>query len=204
MSEAEIIVPFPAPLERLPAVSEIRTTLIASSLQSLKARGLLERYTEQLPEELRPTILHCIAGQWFPISVGFAHYQACDALNLSLELQREIGSDVSRRIHETFLGVMLQVAKGVGVTPWTLLPKANQVFSRIAKGGGTQVTKLGPKDASILVARLPLLEIAYFRTAMQGIYQTAIGMFAKRVHVRLIATESKVPGTLTTMHVSWV
>jgi len=204
MASNEIFLPFPEPLARLEAVTEIRSTLIASSLQALKTRGLLERYTELLPEEFRGTILHCIAGQWFPLSVGFAHYQACDDLGLSIEVQKDIGSDVSRRIHETFLGVIVQMAKGVGVTPWTVLAKGNQLFARIAKGGGLQVTKLGPKDAQIEIARLPLLEIPYFRTAAQGIYQVAIGMFAKRAHVRFVASQSRTPGEMTTLHVSWV
>lgn len=196
--------PFPEPFERLEPVSAIRSTLIASSLQSLKARNLLSRYTEQLPVEYHSSVLHCIAGQWFPLEVGFAHYRACDSLELSIELQREIGSDVSRRIHETFLGTVLQMARGVGVTPWTVLPKGNQIFARILRGGGTQVTKLGPKDATIEVGKLPLLEINYFRTAMQGIYQAAVGMFAQRAHVRIVAAKSRAPGSLTTLHVSWV
>lgn len=202
--EGELVLPFPAPLERLGVATEIRSTLIASSLQSLKARGHGDRYSELLPDEHRDTILHCIAGQWFPMAVGFAHYETCDRLALTMEQQREIGEDVSRRIHETFLSVMLQVAKGVGVTPWTVLSKGNQIFARMAKGGGTQVRKIGPKDATIEIAGLPLLDIPYFRNATQGIYQVAIGMFAKRAHVRLIANGSRDPGKLTTMHASWV
>lgn len=201
---SEIIVPLPAPIERLPVATEIRSTLLASSLQSLKARGHWERYNELLPTEHRDAILHCIAGEWLPLSVGFAHYETCDRLGLSIEQQREIGEDVSRRIHETFLGVVLQVAKGVGVTPWTILPKGNQIYARILRGGGTRVSKLGPKDASIEVYKLPLLEIPYFRIATCGIYQAAIGMFAKRAHVRLLAPESRKPGSLTTLHASWV
>ena len=202
--QGEIILPFPAPFERLAPVTEIRSTLIASSLQSLKTRGHLARYTELLPAEQRDTILHCIAGQWFPISIGFAHYETCDRLGLSLEEQREIGSDVSRRIHESFLSFVVQMAKGVGVTPWTVLVRGNQLWGRILRGGGLQVTKLGPKDAHIELAGLPLLQIPYFRTAAQGIYQLAIGMFATRAHVRYVAAESRVPGERSMLHVSWV
>lgn len=199
-----MILPFPAPLERLEVASAVRSTLIASSLQSLKARGHWERYSELLPAEHHDTIVHCIAGEWFPLAVGFAHYETCDGLGLTIEQQREIGEDVSRRIHETFLGVVLKMAKGVGVTPWMIAPKGNQIHARVFRGGGIQVTKLGPKDVSIEVAKLPLLEIPYFRTAACGIYQSAIGMFAKRAHVRLIPNESRSPGSLTTLHASWV
>ena len=202
--DPELILPFPEPLQRLQAATAIRSTLIASSLQSLKARGHWERYSELLSDEHRDTIVHCIAGEWFPLAVGLAHYETCDKLGLTIEQQREIGEDVSRRIQETFLGVLLQMAKGVGVTPWTIAPKANQIYARILRGGGLQVKKLGPKDVSIEVAKLPLLEVPYFRTAMCGIYQSAIGMFAKRAHVRILPEESRQPGTLTTLHASWV
>jgi hypothetical protein len=204
VTSAEIILPFPEPFERLAPVSEIRSTLIASSLQSLKQRGHFERYSQLLPATHKDTILQCIAGQWFPVAVALDHYRACDALGLSSDEQREIGSDVSRRIHETFLGVVVQMARGVGVTPWTVLVRGNQLWTRIWKGGGLQVSKLGPKDAHIEIARLSLLEIPYFRNAAQGLYQLAIDMFAKRAHVRWVPTGSRVAGELATLHVSWV
>ena len=90
------------------------------------------------------------------------------------------------------------------MTPWTVLGKGNQLVARIVKGGGLQVTRLGPKDAQLEIARLPLLEIPYFRTAAQGIFQVAIGMFAKRAHVRFLPAQSRNPGEMTTFHVSWV
>jgi hypothetical protein len=202
--EGTVILRFPAPLAELDPASEIRSTLIASSIQALRSHGHIERYSALLPEQYHDKVLHCIAGQWFPLAVGFAHYQACEQLGLSMEQQREIGSDVSHRIHETFLGVVVKMAKGVGVTPWTALGRGNQLYARILRGGGSQMTRLGPKDAQIELGRLPLLEIPYFRTAALGMYQTAIGLFATRAHVRLVAAQSRAPGYLTTMHASWV
>lgn len=201
MSTASPFLPFPAPLE--PA-SAIRTTLIASSLQSLRTRGLLERYTALLPVAHRDSILHCIAGQWIPLELGRLHYSTCDALGLSESTQRQIGMDVSLRIHETFLGVIVRMAKGVGVTPWAALAKANQTHARVVRGGGIQVTKLGPKDAIIEIAQLPLLEIPYVRVGAQGMYEAAIGMFAQQASVRLLAARSRTPGSLTTLQATWV
>ena len=86
-----------------------------------------------------------VVASAIPLAVGIAHYETCDRLGLSLEAQKDIGSDVSRRIHETFLGVLVKMVKGVGVTPWTVLGKGNQLFGRIVKGGGLQVTKWAPK-----------------------------------------------------------
>lgn len=204
MSGEEIILPFAAPLEQIEPVDAVRSTLLASSIQSLKSRDLLERYTALLPEVYRDVVLHCIAGQWFPIEVGFAHYRACDALGLSTEQQRDIGADVSRRIQQSLLGTMLQVAKRVGVTPWSVLPKTHQLIGRSLRGGGTQVTKLGEHDALVEVGQVPLLEINYFRTAMMGLFETAVGMFSKRAEVRFLAARSRQPASLTAMHVSWI
>jgi hypothetical protein len=200
----EIILPFAEPFERIEPVNAVRSTLLASSIQSLRSRELLPRYTSFLPEVYRDVVLHCIAGQWFPLEVGFAHYRACDALGLTTDEQREIGSDVSRRIQESLLGTILQVAKKVGVTPWSVLPKTHQLISRSFRGGGTQVTKLGEQDALVEVGKQPLLEINYFRTAMLGLFETAVGMFSKRAEVRFLAARSRQPASLTAMHVSWI
>jgi hypothetical protein len=201
---AEIILPFPTPIERLGPVTDVRSTLLASSLQSLKTHGHYDRYIELLPKQFHESVVHCIAGQWFPISTGYAHYEACDKLGLSMEQQREIGADVSRRLHETFLSVVVQMAKGVGVTPWTVLHRGNLLWTRVWRGGGMQATKLGPKDALIEVGGLTLLQIPYVRTAAQGLYQMALGMFAKRAHVRYIPEQSRAPTKLATLHASWV
>ncbi len=200
-TDEELVLPFPA---RLEPVSAIRSTLIASSLQSLKARDLLPRYRQLLPAELHDTVLHCIAGQWFPIAVGVAHYRACDELQLPPAEQRAIGGDVSRRINETFLGTVIHMAKGVGVSPWAVLPKSTQTYARVLRGGGTQVKKVGPKDAIVEVARVPLMDIDYFRNATAGLYEAALGMFAQRTHVRILAARSRHPSQVLTMLVSWV
>ena len=145
-SKSEVIVDFPSPL--LP-ISEIRSTLITSSLASLRSRGLLPRYDAAQQSSHRETILSCVAGAWLPLEVGFAHYRACDALGLSPELQLEIGKDVSRRIHDTFLSTVAKMARGAGVTPWLLLSKGNVLQSRLYRGGGMRIVRLGNRSARV-------------------------------------------------------
>ncbi len=74
--------------------------------------------------------------------IALAHYRACDALRLSVEDQIGMGRDVSRRTHETFLGLLVKMARGVGVTPWVVFPKINSLYMRIFRGGGIQITRL--------------------------------------------------------------
>jgi hypothetical protein len=199
----EILVPFPEPLAKMRPAAEVRSTLLASSMQSLRERGLFERYAQLLEPEHRSIILDCAIGQWFPIEVGFAHYRACDRLGLSNEEQVQIGVDVSKRIHDTFLGVVAKMARGIGVTPWTLLSKSNLLFGRLFRGGGgTQISKYGPKEAGLEIARLPLLDIPYFRNGLRGIYLAGIRLTCDTAHVRV--TDVRSPREMMKLRISWV
>lgn len=195
-----VVVDFPSPL--MPTF-EVRSTLITSSLASLRARGLFERYERVQRSPHRDTILHCVAGEWLPIEVGEAHYSACDALGLSREEQVAIGKDVSKRIHDTFLRLVAQVARGVGVTPWTLLAKGNTLLSRLMKGGGIRVIRQARASARIELAHITLFEIPYYMNAVLGVYQAGVELLASNVTVRVLRAESSQPGRLTVMRIDW-
>jgi hypothetical protein len=183
----ELLLPFPAPAESLGLATEVRSTLIASSIESLRRRAAYDRYCTLLSPTHKEAILTAVAGQWLPMAAGLAHYRACEALGFSIEEQFAIGSEVSHKIHDTFLGVVVKMAKNAGVTPWVLLPKGNQLYSRLFNGGGgTQITKLGPKECRAEIAGIPLLEVPYFRNAIRGIYQAAITLFCLRAYVNEI------------------
>ena len=63
-AEPGYLLPFPAPPAELGLATQVRTTLIATSLQSLRARGLLDRYTKLLQGRHKETILTAVAGSW--------------------------------------------------------------------------------------------------------------------------------------------
>ncbi len=134
--EEETILPFPAPVEQLGLATHLRSTLVASSIESLRRRGLLDRYRATIAPEHREALLTTVAGLWLPMEVGIAHYETVDRLGFTQEEQAQIGREVSHKIHDTFLGVVMRAATQAGVTPWTLLPKGNQLFGRIFQGGG--------------------------------------------------------------------
>lgn len=181
----EIILAFPAARDELGSVTEVRSTLLASSLQSLRSRGLFDRYERLLAPAHRPAVLDTLAGQWLSIETACAHYSACDALGLPVSEQLALGGDVSHRIHGTLLGTVIRLAKTAGMTPWTLLPRGNELFRRTLRGGGgTQVTKVGPKEALVEMVGVPLLTIPYYRTALRGVYRAAVELFCKQAYVR--------------------
>jgi hypothetical protein len=199
-NEGELILDYPKPLE---PVTALRSTLITSSLTSLRARGLFERYDQLQTSPHRHTLLNLVAGEWLPLEVALAHYKACDALGLSMEEQIAIGKDVSRPIHETFLSLIVKAARGVGLTPWVLLAKGNSVQSRLCVGGGIRVSKLGPKSARVELARLPHLVIPYVRHGLVGLYAAGVELLARDVTARIVKSESFDPARLLVLRIDW-
>jgi hypothetical protein len=180
----------------------VRSTLIASSMASLRRHELYDQYLSHLSAGSRDAVLSSVAGQWLPMELGWAHYEACNHLGLSVLETFEIGAEVSFKVHETFLGVILRMAKSAGVTPWTLLPKGNVMFTRLFRGGGgTRVLKVGPKEARADLVGIPLLGIPYFRNATRGLYQAAVSLFCTRAYVHEIGRESG-PSRLA-LRVAW-
>ncbi len=199
----DIVCPFPALPEAIGELSHVRGTLLASSMQSLRSRGLFERYSSLLADSHRDRVLNSVAGEWLTSEIALAHYTACDALRLSVEDQIGMGRDVSRRTHETFLALLVKMARGVGVTPWVVLPKINSLYMRIFRGGGIQITRLGPKDAKVQTVGLSPLSIPYFRNAYLGMYEAGVGMFASKVQVRSLSLAASPPGKDFVLHVQW-
>jgi len=72
----------------------------------------------------------------------------------------EVGDDVEG----TFLGTLFRAARLGGVSPWVGLSHAQRLYERLLDGGGGLcVVRLGPKEARMEIAGLPLARIAYFR-----------------------------------------
>ena len=202
-STDDIVCPFPALPDAIGELSHVRGTLLASSMQSLRSRGLFERYSVLLADSHRDRVLNSVAGEWLTTEIALAHYTACDALRLSVEDQIGMGHDVSRRTHETFLGLIVKMARGAGVTPWVVFPKINSLYMRIFRGGGIQITRLGPKDAKVQTLGLSPLGIGYFRNAYLGMYEAGVGMFASNVQVRALSLAASPPAKDFALHVRW-
>jgi hypothetical protein len=196
---ADVILPFPAPVERLVAATNIRSTLIASSLRAVREGGRYDAYIARLPAAWKDLPLQAIAGLWLPIEAGVAHYRACDELGLSAEEQVANGRETGERIHGTFLGTMVRAAKSAGATPWIALGHTNKLYERLFAGGGCCVTKTGPKDARLEMAGNPVTSIAYFRNALRGLYQVGMELFCSKAYV----TDAGHTSSSCTMRISW-
>jgi hypothetical protein len=194
--------PLPAPPANLGVATQVRSTLIATSLQSIRTRGLYDRYVKLLQGPHKETVLTAVAGCWFSIEAAVAHYRACDALRLDTSLLLAMGMDVGNRVHGTFLGMMVRTARTAGVTPWLALAQSAKLHGRLfSGGGGVAVTELGPKDARIDLVGNPLCELDYFRIGMRGVYQAAVQLFCSSVYT-VELSRSRAPRA-TAMRVSW-
>jgi len=201
-SGTEVFVPFRAPPQKLGVCARVRTTLIVSSLQSLRKRDLYQRYIDLLPPEHHATVRSMIAGQWVPMRVAEAHYDACEALGIDKREVNGIGREVGDRIEGTFLATMVRMAGSVGATPWTALSYVDRLYDRVfAGGGGAGVFKLGPKDAEFHLVGVPLGRIPYFRSAMAGVVEVGAELFCSKAYAKEVPDASTAMGAV--LHVAW-
>ena len=200
MRDAELILPLPATV--ISSVTSVRSTLLASSLQAVRERSLVDAYTRALPKRYHDQVLHTLAPVWLPIDAAMAHSRAMDSLRLPEDQVLMIGRSVGDRLQGTFLGTLARGARHAGVTPWSLAVKVERVWSRVFEGGAIGVVKLGPKDGLISIRGLPLLSVDYFRIGWRGVIGAGVEAVARRCYVRE-AKHSLSPGGIDFV-VSWV
>jgi hypothetical protein len=187
----EVVVALPAPPEQLGVASRIRTTLLVSSLQSMRKRGSYDDYLRVLPREHRETIGLLIAGQWVAMEVGLAHYEACQALGISRPEVVAIGREVGDKLHGTFLAAMVRMAGTTAGTPWPAMSFIPKLYDRVfAGGGGVTVVKTGPKDARVTFVGCPVSRVPYYRLAATGVFEVGLELFCRKAYVTDVAAEA--------------
>ncbi|HEY3817248.1 MAG TPA: hypothetical protein VGL81_08765 [Polyangiaceae bacterium] len=198
----EIVLPFPAPRNELGVATEVRTTLLVSSIQSLRKRGHVDAYLRHLPPKHHDTVQSMIAGQWAPIELGRAHYLACEALALPVSTINAIGREVGDRIEGTFLATLVRMAGNVGATPWTAFDQTQRLYDRVFRGGGgTCVSKLGPKDARIQIVGNAVGDVPYFSYAMAGVFEVGAELFCSKAYAQVVTRECT--PNMVVLHVAW-
>ncbi len=164
----------------------MRGTLLVSSILSLKKRGHFEAYQALLSSKRKAEVLDTIGPIWIPVDVAMAHYRACDGLGLDATEIRAMGASVAESIQGSFLHSVLRTVREGGVTPLVVLGKLDRLFDRTFQGGGgAQVLQTGPKDARATLRGLPMAEMAYFRSAYVGVFETGLGLFARKLYARV-------------------
>jgi hypothetical protein len=182
--------------------TEVRGTLIVSSVTMLRERGLLERYRGAVSPDLRDRILEVTAASWVPVGYIVAHYEACDRFDFTTTELIALGREFTQKLHRPIIEVVLRLAGAAGVTPWTLAEQLPRIWDRMYRGGSVEATKLGPKEARIDIRGFPCAHIRYSRVAWRGVLLGGTELFSQRAFVAEIP--SRCNSTSLAYRVSWV
>ncbi len=193
----EVIVPLATPLER---TTRVRSTLLCASIQSLRSRQLYESYLAELTPSERADVHALTAGMWLPVDRALTHYAACDRLPLSRSQRLEIGTDVGHRIQQSLVSVIVRLTREGGMTPWSVLSRAEKLRLQTWDGGGIRVAKLGPKDAHLEWVGQPCARSAHFRFGFHGILKTVCELYCRRAFV---SEDVPTNGDTLSVRVAW-
>ncbi len=202
-AQGETVVPLRTTSGKVAPVTHIRSTLVASSVQTLRARGLFDEYLGKLPKEMHATVLDAVAGSWMPLAVGMAHYAAADAIGLSSLEQFSNGRLVAERVQNTMLGTLVRAAKNIGVTPWMGLEQFQRMWDRVLLGGSGAVYRLGPKEARVEAHGNPLVKWAYFRNSWRGMFAGSGELFCKKLYATEVAAPAPTSHSPFVLRISW-
>ncbi len=190
---------------RVSPVTQIRSTLLAGSVQTLRAKSHLDAYLAALPKPLHAEVLGAVAGSWMPIEIGMAHYAACEAIGLTALEQFNNGREVSARVQNAMLRVLARTAKTLGnVTPWAGLEHFQRMWDRVMSGGSGAVYRVGPKEARVEAHGNPLVTWAYFRNSWRGMFVSAGELFCEKLYVTEISPPGATDQGLFVIRVAWV
>jgi hypothetical protein len=178
----ECILAFPAARGAIRAATAYRSTLLVSSLETLRERGHFESYSRLLTR-YREEILTSVAGSWLPIAVARAHYEACDALDLSVPEQLSIGRSVGARAQGSIFATAAKTARSAGVTPLTILPQFNRLWQRGVNGGAGAIFLVGPKEARAEFVGCELFDVDFFRQGFRGVLLGVGALFCRMPYI---------------------
>lgn len=170
-----------------PPVTEVRSTLLTASLQSLRALGFEQRYFAALAPAAHAEIRALVAGSWVPVALAAEHYGACDRLSLDAKQRERISESVANRTQGTFIDTLGKVAAGAGATPWHFLANSHRIWARMMNGGDHCVYEAGPKDALVVLLGCRLLGIPYFRDGLRAYYRALAMPLARTVYASEVA-----------------
>jgi hypothetical protein len=197
----EAVVPLREPLTSLTVVTHIRSTLLVSSLSTIKEAGLLDRYNNHLAPAQRAEMAGLLAGAWVRAELAEAHYLACEGLGISPAQQFELGRAVGLKIDKTIASTVLSAAKQMGATPWVFLSQVGRLYPRLVMGGAIACYRLADKEAVLEHHKSPLFRIAYLRNAYRGAIQAICERFCTKAYVK--PRDASEDGMRITFRVSW-
>lgn len=167
-------------------ITHIRSTLISSSLQGIKALGFLEHYLEVLPPEHHESMLAPRAPCWIPEDEALVHYQACEAMRLQPAQRERLCQKVVRAVGAILLATFTRTINKEEGDPWSALEQSARMFSRVNKGGSIRVLREGPTEAVVEVFGGQLYSIPYYELGHRVLLRGSIGFFRDSAQARTL------------------
>lgn len=180
------VIELPRDVSTIPVVKKVRGSLLASSIVTLRKRGLFDRYARNIDPDLLSKIVFVGVSEWVDLSLALAHYAACDALDLPAEEQVENGRWVARAVQSGFVSVVLRLAKETGLTPWSVLDRGQRLLGRVFDGGAPGLTRLGPKEALVEFVQAPFFRYPYMRNGFVGTLCGVTEIVSRRAYGTLV------------------
>jgi hypothetical protein len=195
----EVFLPFRnSPVE---PVSDVRSTLILSGIQSLREHGLFQLYSENLPSDARERIAGLAAGIWIPVEVAVAHYSAMDRLGIERRIIEAIGAEVAARAWKHILSPVFARAKRIGPKPWEAFEHTHETIDLNWRGGDVQIVKEGPTQALYEWVGQPCAAIPYFVTSFGSFMRALTKLFSQRANHSVV--HERCSRTSIVLRLSW-
>ncbi len=124
-----------------------------------------------------------VVGEWLPMSLALAHYGAIEELGLPANQARDNGRRVAARVQTTYLATMIK-GLGGGMTPWTILARAQSVIDRLLRRATVALFQVGPKDARLEIHGARIAAFGYVRGGWAGMIEGGLDLVARKVYCR--------------------
>jgi hypothetical protein len=198
----EVYVPFRNGGASSPPITQVRSTMVVSAIQTLRGRSLYERYVSGLSDASRDRIVSLVAGGWVSVGVAVDHYRAVDGLGLQTETIEAIGAEVADRMNRSVLSLAVKLSRQAGATPWSALSMAHRINDINWRGGDIGIWKLGPKEALYEWTGQPCADVPYFVTSFGGFLRALGTLFSSKVYTHV--ARRRCSPTAVAYRLSWI
>lgn len=200
MGTGELIYAPPKSRTATPPVDAVRGFVFTSGVRWMEQHGVLEKFTTLLPEHLREQVRSLTATEWIPIERALEVYATCDALDLTIDEQLDIGRFVVLANNGVVLNTILRLVGKVS-SPWTALQHTDSLWQRSNRGGAIAVYKLNEKSARLELWNVPMARSRFFVTSMRGSIAAGFEPFCGKVVVAEV-TDSMRPDSFA-LRLAW-
>jgi hypothetical protein len=184
----QVFLPFTkSPVE---PVTEVRSTLLIAGIQSVRAQGLYEQYSDVLSSEVRESLVGLAGGIWVPVELAVAHYAAMDRLDIGRLTIEALGAEVAERAWKHILAPVFTRAKRIGPKPWEAFSHTHETVKLNWRGGDVQITKESPTQALYEWAGQPCANIPYFVTSFGSFMRALTNLFSSRAYYSVVPERS--------------